>query len=432
MAALRDEKQCGWSFRKFALAALVAFVFFRCGKSRQARTLSSVVSNCTHEAESFQFRVGVSASRERAYASVNQRSSCGHVANSSGPQFVFFAGLEGTGHHIMQAIYRSSPAKRVIDALNLTEPLEKLEKLLFHPVGFMFQHCDTQWKDEFDYQCRAPHEESKEGCVLRNAHDLFASIRAALVENGYNQVFVPLNIMRHRASYPDGVGPCRAFKYPSLDRLYRICDHSGVPCRHVYLIRDPFLIERSTVQKRPFNPSEMEALQIHTTMLNILFAQMHSHAEKLLGCVELTPTEPRSNATKPFDFRRTATVSSTTHTPTIKRIGDANLRDQMNPHSVSGPTILSSSLQLVSWLGWQQISTTTSSEREEFKNFLQRSIIQKPSLPLREDDVVPPELRFQLSSLLRSHDAVIQLCAIDSRRRRASEKTEELRKGSRS
>jgi hypothetical protein len=420
---LDEEYPRRWSFRTLAVTAFTTFVVFGLGTNRLAQTsFPPVANNCNlvgdDSGEGCEVNLGLASSRGRALQHVSQRSSNGHVPSSVGPQFVFFAGLEGTGHHTMQGIYKSSPAKRVIEALNLTEPLEKLETLLFHTVGFMFEHCDAHLKDESDSLCRTSHLEKREGCMLRNARSLFARIRATLKENDYKHVFVPLNIMGIMASYPDGVGPCRAFKYPSLDRLYAVCDYAGVPCRHVYLVRDPLSIVRSTVHKRHFYANELEALQLQTTVLNVLFAQMHSHAEKLLGCVEVIPTKPSSNASRLYNLRSAATVSTTTHATTLERsVGEPMSRDHVTPSGVGRSGIDFSSLQLVPWLGWQRTSASPSAENAEFESLLQRSIIEKPSLPLHEEDVVPPELRFHLSSLLRSHEAVIQLCATGTNRR---------------
>jgi hypothetical protein len=376
---LLDEAKLSWrSLRRLAITAII------------------IVSIFCHDGK---VHLGVTSSRARGSQLAKQSSKYGQVSFPSGPQFVFFAGLEGTGHHILQGVFRSSPATRVIEALNLTEPLQKLENLLFYTVGVIYEHCDARLTDVYDYGCRARREESREGCLLRNAHDLFSSIRATLVEHGYSQVYVPLNIMKIRASYPDGVGPCRAIKYPSLDRLYQVCDYAGVPCRHVYLLRDPFFIVRSTVQKRPFNTNELEALQLHTTLLNVLFAQMNSHSEKLLGCVELLPTMPPSQTIHQLKLEPTA-LSSASYATTLTSIGHALLNNTAF-----------SSLHLVPWFGWRQASTKTTTEYIAFEKSLQQSKFHTPSPALHQESVVPPELRMHLSSLLRSHEAVNQLCA---------------------
>jgi hypothetical protein len=399
MAAPLDEGKPRWCYpRMLAIAAIVGVVIAGLGK-RSSLFVDTLRGFDDATTDLAQLNLGATTSRGRGLQRVNPRSG-------AGPQFVFFAGLEGSGHHIMQAAYRTSPASLVIQALNLTDRLKKLENLLFSPAGIVFEHCrGPQATDTVDDDCRGPRNETREACQLWNAKDLILSIRETLLENDVSQVRVPLNIMSIRASYPDGVGVCRAIKYPSLERLYRVCDYAGVPCRHVYLLRDPLSIERSTVQKRPFNKDEMMALQIHTTMLNVLFTQMYAHSDKLLGCIELLPTTPDSSTIHKYHLKSPAEIVPSNLTTTFPRARDASVPVSTQSH------VQFSYEQLVTWFGWRTTLTNALPGEADYKTFLQKSVIRPPSPRLLEEDVVPPELRMHLSSMLRSHDAIVQLCS---------------------
>jgi hypothetical protein len=67
--------------------------------------------------------------------------------------------------------------------------------------------------------------------------------------------------------------------------FYEACDAANVECAHVYLYRDPYSVISSTTIKRKFNKNGiLEATQLYTSMLNIIYAQLSLHSSRTAGC----------------------------------------------------------------------------------------------------------------------------------------------------
>jgi len=55
-------------------------------------------------------------------------------AKGGGVKFVFFVGIEGTGHHLMTALLKDSPCVKRADQMGLREDIQGLVASLIHPM----------------------------------------------------------------------------------------------------------------------------------------------------------------------------------------------------------------------------------------------------------------------------------------------------------
>jgi hypothetical protein len=92
-------------------------------------------------------------------------------------------------------------------------------------------------------------------------------------------------LVSQNRSYPNFGGECREQAYPDIDLFYQACDAANVKCEHVYLYRDPYSVISSTTIKRHFNRNGiLQATQLYTSMLDIIYAQLGNHSRRTAGC----------------------------------------------------------------------------------------------------------------------------------------------------
>ena len=84
-------------------------------------------------------------------------------------------------------------------------------------------------------------------------------------------------------SYPNFRSECRKLNYPNLDLLYQACDRARVDCAHVYIYRDPMAIIRST-NRRFGHATILGAIHLYTSLLGIMYIQLHRHGPRTAGC----------------------------------------------------------------------------------------------------------------------------------------------------
>jgi hypothetical protein len=205
------------------------------------------------------------------------------IATNSSIQFVFVVGLEGTGHHLMGAIARRSPAVKKLRGLGIfPHKTAALQNALFdgkNSTGLWNVHCDPQQQNITEIQHR----------VI----DAMRAIQSSVKRNTSNSAVIsfPVNTVPTRltgeygeASFPNFFGECRRLNYPSLDLFYDACDMARVECRHVYLFRDAYEVLYSTTTKRGFNPNLLFAIHMYTSMLKIIATELRGHASRGIGC----------------------------------------------------------------------------------------------------------------------------------------------------
>jgi hypothetical protein len=178
--------------------------------------------------------------------------------------FLFFAGVEGTGHHFVSALLKS--CKNCVSN---------------GPVGgLLYSHGSnlSLWSSS----CNYPGSDSK--LIFRK---LVTALRKYWKELPQKAV-IPLNCGRSNGntgmmSYPNFGGKCRWSQHPDLDSLFEACDVAGVNCGVVVLTRDADKVIKSTSINRKYSPVATQ-IRMMTTMLSVINSQIQRHPHRVLAC----------------------------------------------------------------------------------------------------------------------------------------------------
>jgi hypothetical protein len=289
--------------------------------------------------------VGPQGSSPRRHATIQRKSSV---------SFVFFVGLEGTGHHFMKALISSSPDVDRLKELNMQKDYtQKLSRFLYNEKtkdGLWNAHCNDQ-TEEVD---------------VAGAHDKVVEYLSKINEraNG-EEITFPVNTLPifgdgyGMVSYPTFEGGCRSLNYPNLDYFYHACDVAGVECKHAYIYRDPYSVLASTTLKRKMNKGNaLKAIHLYTSLLQIIHSQLQDHSDRTAACLGFY--EPTISASEVWD----------------------PIRDMF---------------------GW--------TNQTEFDSHVQ-AIYKPPSTMTEKErhDLVPPNRTLYMESYVRAHDKVVKLC----------------------
>jgi len=185
--------------------------------------------------------------------------------NKNKTTFVFFVGLEGTGHHLVKELVVHSPTMRRLDTLGLNITHKQLSKSLFsraHPEnGLMNAHCSDE---EID---------------VKSLQDRVVDLLQTMENATRSPMYIPVNCMGANGFYSYPVGWRACLNYPNLDLFYQACMEANVVCKHVLLYRNPYALLYSTTIKRHYNPTILKAIHLYTTMLNVIYSQLETHGE---------------------------------------------------------------------------------------------------------------------------------------------------------
>ena len=270
------------------------------------------------------------------------------TAAADGPTFIFLVGIEGTGHHFMQALMKSSPAVTAMRRVGAHIPIASVRRTLLS--GLMMPYC----ADKMDIQ--SPET------LYRN---LTSSLREAkeLLKTELHVTHVPVNGLQsvaksdnHELSYPDSKN-CNRIKHPNLDMFYKACDDAHVNCAAVYLYRDPYAVVSSNI-KRHFNKNVQQGIHLYTMMLQVIYAQLSYVPEKTLACIGLY---------------------------------DDSVPDEERWHPIRN------------LFGW--------TDPEAFQAYV--TSVYQPHTPMTQeekDDLVPPQYRYHMRSMVAAHDKVVEHC----------------------
>jgi hypothetical protein len=277
------------------------------------------------------------------------------VPRKSSVSFVFFIGLEGTGHHLVRTIIKNSPdVVRANNDLTMRNDTLELKKHLFYhskQSGLWNAHCN----------------ENPEEVNVTRSHDKVVDYLSKINKraNG-DEITVPVNIIlvpgMHiygMVSYPNFDGDCRSLNYPNLDHFYHACDVAGVECKHAYMYRDPYLVLASTTVRRKFNKNgALQGVHLYTSLLQIIYSQLLDHSDRTVACLGF-------------------------YEPTI------SVDEVWNP--------------IRDMFGWKN--------QTEFDSHVQK--VYRPPKPMTENersDMMPPHLELYMESYVRAHDKVVKLC----------------------
>lgn len=292
-------------------------------------------------------------------------------------------GLEGTGHQLFEELALVSPH------------LQRLKDLEIHPkdtkrlATLVGDGQASLWMAP----CNAKSKMLSTVPQIQNrVIDLLQSIeQKALQEhdgNNNSTLTIPFNVIqatKTKLSYPNMGGPCRALQHPNLDVWYETCNQAGIRCEHVYIYRDPYEILYSTVVKRKYNPSLLQAIQLYTTMLNTVYMQLLTHADRTAGCFGLM-------------------------TPGMDHAWRNEIRGMLGWQQQAQENDVNNS-----HMNQNQTSTTTF-------DAVFRSIYKLPQ-PLSQEtnqSFIPAQYESHMKSLVRANDAVKSLChkTISNQRKR--------------
>lgn len=223
--------------------------------------------------------------------------------------FLFFAGIEGTGHHLMRTLYKEfSSTNRFLDKHNLTSQVVALHEALYlggaeefglfsAPVASLRQNHAVYANGTKIFDDFVNHLKRTQRSVTQALH------AEALTTHHHDSITkpfpVPLNTMEKATrgpggveqyftgfnSYPSMSGLTRGLQYPDLYLMYRACKVAQVSCGHVYLHRDPASVLHSTTTKRNFWPAPAQ-IQVLSTMLQVLRSQLADFQENLVACFD--------------------------------------------------------------------------------------------------------------------------------------------------
>ncbi len=229
------------------------------------------------------------------------------ASDSSSPiVFQFLVGLEGTGHHLHQQLYKGSPAHKRLKAYGLLDDISDLLKLLWNredpSKGLWSATCALAneeeeegkwWKQENEnidgdkifnnlvghlksLEAKARNSVERDTSIMSPEEKLVIAVNSGSI---FNQEVAPF------LSYPLQSGPCRALQYPILDIFYEACDAASVLCKHVVSFRDPYRVLKSTSMNRNFASRHVQLQTLHS-MLGIIQGQMLSHPDRIVACWE--------------------------------------------------------------------------------------------------------------------------------------------------
>ena len=214
------------------------------------------------------------------------------------PDFVFLVGIEGSGHHLWQALIEASPNYRTLQKLDLVNDAQELTKQLYNRFDL-----DTSL---FGAACNLDGKWNGTAIIEQTAsklRDLSNKLKKTDRPSGASaaKVTVPLNGIpgTNKASgmmsYPNfstADTKCSPLRNPSLNMLYAACTKAGVLCQHIVQHREPFATIRSTAVKRRFHKRTF-ATNLYAAMSEVVIGQMVMFPDRLATCWSYGPPPKR-------------------------------------------------------------------------------------------------------------------------------------------
>ena len=225
--------------------------------------------------------------------------------------FLFVMGLEGTGHHLFQKVYKKSPSFKRLSGWGFVQDgkygqiMGSLWNQRNPASGVWNAHCsifaapDNSKGRGRDGNGNRPEMDQANGTelVLRLAKSLREMDTAIRLNHmplrDGDKTVVALSAVTvkrgNRApgqgmiSYPNLKGQCRFIDYPDINILYDACDRAEVDCSHIVIHRDAHSVIRSTVLRRHFSEMPVQ-IKLYTTLLNVIHSQIFDHPERLASC----------------------------------------------------------------------------------------------------------------------------------------------------
>ncbi|KAG7345698.1 hypothetical protein IV203_033229 [Nitzschia inconspicua] len=315
-------------------------------------------------------------------------------------RFIFFIGLEGTGHHLLKGIVSQSPAVDRLRQLHvhydLTTQLQEALHHEKHKNGLFNVHCQPN-QDKIN----ATEIQGRVIDVLRQIHQRVLTKQDEILPNNDGVVkprrtddrgftipsritALPINTLQASTSsgemsYPNYHGDCRKLNFPNMDLWYHACRVAQVDCQHVYIFRDPYAILKSTTVHRDHNGKhKLAAIHLYTSLQTVILAQLMTWPDRALGCMGMLNDDKNKN-------------SNHSHTDDDEEEEEA--------------------VPVVDWwetirviFGWKN---QTSFDHHVKKKFFKPRHAMTPE---QRHELVPPTLQPYMDSWMRIHDTTIRLC----------------------
>jgi len=206
------------------------------------------------------------ASKSHSNANANANYDKDIDSPASQVTFLMILGVEGTGHHFFEQLYKASPSFHDHDYNILKRPLFYVKQK--HKGLWSAPCAEVEDNSSMRTEGRSPYDE-----VVRLLHD----IESKWKNKSNRTTAFPIS-----PSYPMFMGPCRPLQYPDVDLLYAACKDAGVSCKHIVMTRDPHEVIRSTTVNRKFSGKNMQ-IKLLTTMLDVINTHLLSHREGFLA-----------------------------------------------------------------------------------------------------------------------------------------------------
>lgn len=191
--------------------------------------------------------------------------------------FQFLLGVEGTGHHLQQALFLESKVKKKLISYGVQRDIRILNANLWDTsaqakgIWSVFQETNPPEGDPLERVANQLRRIEKK--VIKNMSN----------DKGIGELVIPISAgFGYEFSYPMKFGQFRDLQYPDINNLYQACDMAGVTCRHILLSRDPYKVMRSTV-KRDFSDPQKQ-IMTSLTMQAVIESQLSSNPNSLAAC----------------------------------------------------------------------------------------------------------------------------------------------------
>lgn len=200
-------------------------------------------------------------------------------AHSRNVRFVFFAGLEGTGHHRWSAV-----RKRML------HETPELVNFTLTTAGTTFEGASWNWTAQTGfhlYHTNRDNDSQPRPTLLQDIAEAQSSL-LALAARAPAQALYWLNAWHETMSYPGYKGPLRPYQHPDLLLLARIAESVGADLRIVLMLRDPAELWISAARR--FFPEAVDRrlnVRVYSSMMDDLMTMMSMLDPRFIVCEDV-------------------------------------------------------------------------------------------------------------------------------------------------
>jgi hypothetical protein len=214
---------------------------------------------------------------------------------NEGITFIFFMGLNGSGHDWVGSKLRESSSAFFVNRLGLRGIIRDLQDALYSNSGLFYTHCKYE-SELLLTDARLEATNSTISTLVRVTDGLGADATFERVVKLFRKVQgkigseaavnIPINAdgyIENQGSYPQDEDSCQFRKYPNIDLLYAACLHANVECRHIYISST----STDLVASPSHNTDSRSSRYLLKTLLDIMFAQNALHPSRTMACLDV-------------------------------------------------------------------------------------------------------------------------------------------------